>query len=30
MINYPRVSSYVRMDKWDEEAEEWNQRKAAG
>jgi sulfite reductase alpha subunit len=30
MINNPRVSSYVRTDTWDEEAEKWKQRKAAG
>jgi sulfite reductase alpha subunit len=30
MINNPRVSSYVRTDKWDEEAEKWKERKAAG
>jgi len=30
MINHPRISSYVRMDEWDQEAEKWNQRKAAG
>jgi sulfite reductase alpha subunit len=28
MINHPRNVSYVRTDKWDEEAEKWNQRKA--
>jgi sulfite reductase alpha subunit len=28
MVNYPRQSSYVRMDTWDEEAEKWFQRKA--
>ncbi|WP_455375903.1 dissimilatory-type sulfite reductase subunit alpha [Kaarinaea lacus] len=30
MINAPRVSSYVRTDTWDEEAEKWKQRKSAG
>jgi len=30
MINAPRVSSYVRTDEWDEEAEKWKQRKSAG
>jgi sulfite reductase alpha subunit len=30
MIMHPRTSSYVRMDKWDEEAAKWNERKAAG
>ncbi|WP_455199908.1 dissimilatory-type sulfite reductase subunit alpha [Kaarinaea lacus] len=30
MINNPRVSSYVRTDQWDEEAEKWKERKAAG
>jgi len=29
MINAPRVSNYVRMDTWDQEAEKWKQRKAA-
>jgi sulfite reductase alpha subunit len=29
MVSYPRTSSYVRMDEWDQEAEKWNQRKAA-
>jgi len=28
MINAPRVSSYVRMDDWDAEAQKWNERKA--
>lgn len=28
MIAHPRVSSYVRMDGWDEEAEKWQARKA--
>lgn len=28
MVNYPRESSYVRMDGWDEEAEKWFKRKA--
>ncbi len=28
MVNYPRQSSYVRMDGWDEAAEEWFARKA--
>jgi len=28
MISYPRESSYVRMDGWDEEVEKWFQRKA--
>ncbi len=27
MVNYPRQSSYIRMDGWDEEAEKWFQRK---
>ena len=30
MITNPRISNYVRMDKWDEEAEKWKARKAAG
>jgi len=30
MINAPRVSSYVRTDQWDEEAEKWKERKSAG
>jgi len=30
MINAPRVSNYVRMDTWDEEAAKWKQRKATG
>jgi sulfite reductase alpha subunit len=30
MITNPRVSSYVRTDTWDEEAEKWKERKAAG
>ena len=30
MISKPRESSYIRMDTWDEEAEKWKQRKAAG
>ena len=30
MVEHPRTSSYVRMDDWDEEADKWNQRKAAG
>ena len=30
MITSPRTSSYVRMDAWDEEAEKWKQRQAAG
>jgi len=30
MVTHPRTSSYVRMDTWDEEADKWNQRKAAG
>ena len=30
MINNTRVSNYVRMDKWDEEAAKWKERKAAG
>jgi len=29
MISYPRISSYVRMDDWDEEAAKWQERKAA-
>lgn len=28
MISHPRVSSYVRMDGWDEEAAKWQERKA--
>ena len=28
MVSHPRLSSYVRMDTWDEEAEKWFQRKA--
>ncbi|CAK0771915.1 Sulfite reductase, dissimilatory-type subunit alpha [Gammaproteobacteria bacterium] len=28
MISHPRISSYVRMDQWDEEAEKWAARKA--
>ena len=27
MVNYPRQSSYIRMDGWDEEAEKWFDRK---
>ena len=30
MISNPRISNYVRMDTWDEEAEKWKERKAAG
>ncbi len=30
MISHPRRSSYVRMDGWDEAAEEWFERKAQG
>jgi sulfite reductase alpha subunit len=30
MINAPRVSSYVRTDTWDEEADKWKQRQSAG
>jgi sulfite reductase alpha subunit len=30
MISNPRTSSYVRTDTWDEEAEKWKQRHAAG
>lgn len=30
MIAHPRVSSYVRMDTWDEEAAKWQKQKAAG
>jgi sulfite reductase alpha subunit len=30
MVNYPRQSSYVRMDGWDEAAEEWFERRAEG
>jgi sulfite reductase alpha subunit len=30
MLAHPRVSSYVRMDGWDEEVAKWNERKAAG
>lgn len=29
MIQYPRISNYVRMDQWDEEAEKWKQRQTA-
>ena len=29
MINAPRVSSYVRMDDWEAEAQKWNDRKKA-
>jgi len=29
MIANPRISSYVRMDRWDEEAQKWFDRKAA-
>ncbi len=29
MVSEPRISSYIRMDNWDEEAEKWNERKAA-
>jgi sulfite reductase alpha subunit len=28
MISHPRVSSYVRLDDWDEEAAKWQERKA--
>ena len=30
MISSPRISSYVRMDSWDEEAEKWKNRQVAG
>ena len=30
MISSTRQSSYIRMDKWDEEAEKWKERQAAG
>ncbi|NOZ11082.1 MAG: dissimilatory-type sulfite reductase subunit alpha [Gammaproteobacteria bacterium] len=30
MVTHPRISSYVRMDTWDEEVDKWKQRKAAG
>jgi sulfite reductase alpha subunit len=30
MISHPRTSSYVRTDDWDEEAEKWRERQAAG
>jgi sulfite reductase alpha subunit len=30
MVAHPRTSNYVRMDGWDEEAEKWNARQAAG
>jgi sulfite reductase alpha subunit len=30
MISNPRTSSYVRVDTWEEEAEKWKQRHAAG
>jgi len=29
MVDHPRTSSYVRMDKWDQEAEKWFARKQA-
>lgn len=29
MISHPRVSNYVRMDDWDEQAEKWKNREAA-
>lgn len=29
MVSEPRISSYVQMDGWDEEAAKWNERKAA-
>jgi sulfite reductase alpha subunit len=29
MVSEPRISSYVKMDDWDEEAAKWNERKAA-
>jgi sulfite reductase alpha subunit len=29
MVSEPRISSYVKMDGWDEEAAKWNERKAA-
>jgi sulfite reductase alpha subunit len=29
MINNPRISNYVRMDTWEEEAAKWKERKAA-
>ena len=30
MVDHPRTSSYFRSDDWDEEADKWNERKAAG
>ena len=30
MMNSPRVSNYVRMDEWDQEAEKWKARQSAG
>jgi sulfite reductase alpha subunit len=30
MVDHPRTCSYVRMDRWDEEAEKWFARKQAG
>jgi sulfite reductase alpha subunit len=30
MVTHPRSNPYVRTDDWDEEAEKWRQRKAAG
>jgi sulfite reductase alpha subunit len=30
MITHPRTISYIRMDDWDQEAEKWKSRKAAG
>ena len=30
MVDHPRTSSYFRADDWDDEADKWNERKAAG
>ncbi len=30
MVTHPRTSSYIRMDEWDQEADKWKNRKAAG
>ena len=30
MVSHPRTSNYFRADDWDEEADKWIQRKAAG
>lgn len=27
MVNHPRTNSYIRIDRWDEEARKWNERK---